>query len=118
MFPKHEYVRSKRLMAAYRLIPCQNCGRDDGTVCGAHSNQGRHGKGKGIKADDNQAASLCFACHLELDQGRGLSEEERQTLWAKAQAKTFRELLARGLWPVEVPFPNIDTAHLEKWKDQ
>lgn len=108
MFPKHQYIRSPKLMEAYRKIPCQRCGRDDGTVCGAHSNQGQHGKGKGIKADDNMAASLCHACHMEIDQGSKLSEIERVQEWTKAQAKTFRELLARGLWPVGVPFPVID----------
>lgn len=118
MFPKHQYVRSKKLMAAYRMIPCQNCGRDDGTVCGAHSNQGAHGKGKSIKADDNQAASLCHTCHAELDQGRHLSEQERKTMWEKAQSKTFQELLARGLWPVDVPFPEIDTSHLGVWQER
>ena len=107
MFPKREYIRSKQMMAAYRLIPCQHCGRADGTVCGAHSNQGEHGKGRGIKADDNQAASLCHGCHCELDQGPRLTREERMTLWAQAQARTVRVLLSRGLWPVNVPIPDI-----------
>ena len=115
--PKHAYIRSKHLMVAYRAIPCQHCGRDDGTVCGAHSNQGAHGKGKGIKADDHQAASLCHSCHMELDQGRALSEMERLAMWRKAQAKTFQTLLARGLWPVEVPFPEIDTSLLEQYQE-
>jgi hypothetical protein len=116
MFPKHQYIRSPKLMEAYRKIPCQRCGRDDGTVCGAHSNQGQHGKGKSIKADDNQAASLCHRCHTEIDQGSKLSEAERVVEWSKAQAKTFRELLARGLWPVDVPFPEIDTSLLGRYE--
>lgn len=107
MYPKHQYIRSRQLMAAYRLIPCQICGAFDGTVCGAHSNQGRHGKGKGIKADDNQAASLCYRCHFAIDQGHSYSQSDRVTLWAQAQAKTVRELLARGLWPSAVPIPDI-----------
>lgn len=106
MFPKHQYIRSRKMMEAYRLIPCQRCGRADGTVCGAHSNQGQHGKGRSIKADDNQAASLCHSCHYEIDQGSSLSRDERTKLWEQAQAKTVRELLSRGLWPMNVPIPD------------
>jgi hypothetical protein len=45
-FPKRQYVRSKKLMAAYREIPCQNCGIADGTVCGADG--WGYGRGKGM----------------------------------------------------------------------
>ena len=104
-FPKHDYIRSPALMKAYRLIPCQNCGRDDGTVCGAHSNTGADGKGRAIKADDNCAASLCSKCHYEIDQGPNLSQSERVMLWIRAHVKTVRTLLARDLWPRGVPIP-------------
>lgn len=107
MFPKHSYVRSQKLMDAYRRIPCQHCGRDDGTVCGAHSNQGAHGKGRGIKADDNRAASLCSLCHHAIDQGRILTAAERLAVWWDAHVKTVRTLLAHGLWPANVPVPDI-----------
>jgi hypothetical protein len=106
-FPKHEYVRSKALMEAYRAIPCQHCGRFDGTVCGAHSNTQRDGKGKGIKGDDNKAASLCWVCHIDLDQGSRLSREERETMHENARRKTVAELLRRGLWPMGVAIPDI-----------
>lgn len=110
MFPKHDYVRSAPLMKAYRAIPCQHCGRDDGTVAGAHSNWGVHGKGKGIKADDNRAASLCSTCHVPLlDQGSRLSRTARMALWWRAHVRTVRLLLARGLWPAGVPIPDTDT---------
>lgn len=33
----------------------------------AHSNQLKHGKGMGIKADDNWGAFACAACHDVLD---------------------------------------------------
>lgn len=113
MFPKHQYIRSNKLMRAYRMIPCQNCGAFDGTVCGAHSNQSMHGKSMGRKADDNMAASLCHTCHSELDQGKHLTEAQRVEMWNKCHAKTFRELLARGLWPVDVPFPEVGKELLE-----
>lgn len=104
-YPKHEYVRSPKLMQAYRKIPCQACGIDDGTVAGAHSNQAAHGKGRGIKASDDQAASLCHACHHAIDQGRSMSRSERVRVWADARVKTVAELLKRGLWPADVPLP-------------
>ena len=105
MIPKFDYIRSPRLMQAYRKIPCQSCGVDDGTVCGAHSNQAEHGKGRGIKASDVYAASLCHACHMAVDQGRSMSRQERLTVWTYAREKTVRELVRQGLWPMDVPVP-------------
>lgn len=104
---KHQYIRSPALMKVYRLIPCQHCGREDGTVCGAHSNQLSDHKGRGIKSDDNTCASLCAICHGDLDQGSRLSREERIELHSSAMHKTVRELLKRGLWPLEIPLPDI-----------
>jgi hypothetical protein len=106
-FPKTQYIRSQKLMQAYRKIPCQHCGIDDGSVCGAHSNQAEHGKGRSIKASDDQAASLCHACHHAVDQGRSMSRSERVKVWADAHVKTVRELVRRGLWPLDVPVPDI-----------
>lgn len=102
---KHQYIRSKKLMEAYREIPCQNCGIADGTVCGAHSNWAAHGKGKAIKADDNRVASLCHRCHGELDQGSHLTKTERVELWTAAHERTVKELNRLGLWPKNVPQP-------------
>ncbi len=109
-FPKHVYVRSKKLMEAYRKIPCQNCGIDDGTVCGAHSNYLADHKGKGIKADDNRAASLCHACHMALDQGRLTTKEQRQQAWWSAHTHTINELVYRRLWPESIPIPDVSAS--------
>jgi hypothetical protein len=106
MRPKFTYTRSKKLMEAYRAIPCQHCGRDDGTVCGAHSNQSRHGKGRGIKASDIYCASLCSRCHSAIDQGRSLSQDDREAIWEKAHEQTWKELVIGGLWPVDIPLPD------------
>ena len=81
--------RNKRLLEIARNFPCQHCGIDDGTVVAAHSNQLRDGKGKGIKASDYRIASLCFKCHLELDQGKNLSKAERLEMWEEAHRKTI-----------------------------
>jgi hypothetical protein len=106
-YPKHEYVRSKLLVETYRKIPCQICGRDDGTVCAAHSNWSGHGKGKGIKADDDRCASLCYTCHSSLDQGKTLTHDDKRSLWEMAHRKSVRELLERGLWPKSIRIPDI-----------
>ena len=101
-FPKHKYIRSAELMRNAREIPCQHCGIDDGTVVGAHTNWGG-GKGRGIKANDNLIASLCFECHSELDQGKTLNKEQRQEMWQNAHIKTVDKLVKLGLWPDNVP---------------
>lgn len=92
-YPKTAYVRSPALMKAYRLLSCQNCGADDGTVCGAHSNWAEHGKGRGIKASDDKCASLCFTCHSALDQGNA-SKELKRDMWFRAHTKTIDGLIA------------------------
>lgn len=105
--PKHDYVRSETLMRAYRMIPCQNCFANDGTVCGAHANWGEFHKGMGVKADDNRCASLCWKCHAVIDQGMTLSETEKKLAWSIAHARTVALLCSLGLWPADVPIPDI-----------
>lgn len=108
---KTVYVRSDELRAAYRRIACQNCMRNDGTVCCAHANWAAYGKGKSIKASDDRGASLCFECHSGLDQGRELSREERRLIWEAAHRRTVLELVARGFWPSDVPVPPLPEAN-------
>lgn len=85
--------RNKKLLEIVRKSPCQNCGSQDGSVCAAHSNQSKHGKGMGIKASDAAIAALCAACHHQVDQGLHLSRAERLELWNEAHAKTLRWLI-------------------------
>jgi len=92
-YQKFTYTRSKRIMELYRTIPCQHCGAQDGTVCGAHSNQAKHGHGRGIKASDEYCASLCHQCHYTLDQGKGLTRDEKVSMWDRAHKKTMDILL-------------------------
>lgn len=102
-FPKRQYVRSKRLLVAYRLIPCQHCGAQDGTVVAAHG--WGAGRGGAVKADDNKCASLCFACHSELDQGRLWSKSQRKAIWEAAHLRSVAKLVESGLWPKDIPVP-------------
>lgn len=113
---KFAYVRSKLLMKAYRKLRCHGwlCRRDDGTVCGAHSNWAIHGKGRGIKASDDRCASLCYICHSALDQGNLLSESQKQRMWWSAHVSTVTELVRLGFWPADVPTPDIEH-YPEQW---
>lgn len=88
--------RNKKLLEILRSFSCQHCGKQDGTVVAAHSNQLRDGKGKGIKASDYRVASLCFMCHAELDQGKNLSKAERLEMWEEAHRKTIGLLFDNG----------------------
>lgn len=105
MIAKFTYTRSKALLKACREIPCQNCGVADGTVCAAHSNQARHGKGRSIKASDQFVASLCHKCHVDLDQGAHMTRGQREAMWDNAHRNTVRLLVRLGLWPKDVPIP-------------
>ena len=88
--------RNPDLLRVVRLLPCQSCGIEDGTVVAAHSNQLRHGKGRGLKAHDWRIAALCYRCHMDLDQGSGSREEKKRT-WQDAHEQTLHELFLRGL---------------------
>ena len=107
--PKATYIRSKALREAYRLIPCQACGANDGTVVCAHANEGWAGKGMGIKASDENGASLCFACHSRLDQGSDMTRDERRAFWLAAHLKTIPALVAAGHWPKDIQVPALTT---------
>ena len=81
--------RDRKLLDVIRQSPCQACGREDGTIVAAHSNQLRDGKGRGIKAHDYRIAALCHTCHLEIDQGAKLSKAERIETWEEAHRRTI-----------------------------
>ena len=102
-FPKHAYIRSKKLLMAVASLNCQSCGAVH-MVQAAHSNWGG-GKGRSVKADDNLVAALCLKCHHEIDQGKTLTKAERQEKWEKAHKKTVQALLEQNLWPDNVPVP-------------
>lgn len=89
--------RNKKLLEVARLLPCQICGIEDGTVVAAHSNQLRDGKGRGLKASDFRIASLCFRCHAEADTSSTLTKVARIEMWEQAHRATIGELFERGL---------------------
>ena len=66
------------------------CCSDPDTVVAAHSNSQRHGKGRGIKAEDCYTVWACHACHSWLDQGGG-SRQERESAFAWGWERQVRE---------------------------
>jgi len=88
--------RNKRLLEIVRESPCQICGKQDGTVVAAHSNQQRDGKGMGIKAHDYRIAALCFTCHADIDQGKTLSKQQKFDAWDTAHFRTIGWLFEMG----------------------
>lgn len=74
-----------------------HCGANDGTTVWAHSNQGEHGKGMGIKANDAMGMLLCSTCHFQLDQGLAMTKEERREFTYRNICKTHLRLWQEGL---------------------
>lgn len=77
------YLQACRGELCFIRIPGVCIGGMDTTVP-AHSNQSRHGKGMGIKADDRFTVPACYACHAEIDQGSHFTREEKFALWNAA----------------------------------
>jgi hypothetical protein len=89
--------RNKKLLEVARLLPCQHCGIEDGTVVAAHSNQLRDGKGRGLKSSDAMISSLCYNCHSKLDQGKNLNKQQRIDMWEEAHRNTMQAMIEREL---------------------
>lgn len=53
------------------------CCRNPETTVLAHSNQGIHGKGMGLKSGDQYGVWACFTCHQWLDQGKATADAKR-----------------------------------------
>lgn len=87
------YRNRKILDLAHKVHDCQV--RIPGVCIGysvegcepAHSNQAKHGKGAGQKADDNRHVAACHACHVAIDQGAML-KSEKVGYWNAAFVRT------------------------------
>lgn len=61
---------------------CRSRGWSHESVVPCHSNQARHGKGCGTKADNIFTVPGCDACHAWLDQNRvGTPKQEKFDVW-------------------------------------
>lgn len=89
--------RNAPLLGLAQLAPsCMSCNRaNHGQVVAAHSNQGRDGKGLGIKASDAAVAFLCHDCHMHVDQGSAPASV-RLEMWEAAHRATMRWLIESG----------------------
>lgn len=56
------------------------------TVVPAHSNQQRHGKGMGLKADDRYTVPACMSCHAWIDQGPA-DKQTKFAAWDRGYAR-------------------------------
>jgi hypothetical protein len=91
------YRNNKILKGAEHSPYCFGCGKpNDGTIVAAHSNQGRDGKGLGIKSHDFRVAYLCYTCHAEVDGGSG-TQEEKVEKWEQAHRLTIAYLILSGI---------------------
>lgn len=68
-----------------------------GTGEPAHANWAIWGKGGAMKAHDFAFASSCRACHVAIDQGKDLTDFQREYYWTAGHAETMRQLWERGL---------------------
>ena len=88
---KPAVAEGSKYLAACRGEPCFArivgvCWGDTESVVPAHSNQAKHGKSMGRKADHIFTVPMCFACHQWTDQGSA-SREEKFALWDRAYAE-------------------------------
>ncbi|EOF7534999.1 hypothetical protein ACK2JT_000249 [Acinetobacter baumannii] len=79
-------MRDAKRLAAIRKLPCVRCGYPHSQA--AHSNSGKHGKGKGIKASDEFAVPLCHKCHFLFDTYQLGTRTESELLFDQWLEKT------------------------------
>lgn len=83
-------MRSAKRLNAIRKLPCVMCGRTP--VDAAHSNQGAHNKGMGLKACDSKTIPLCRQHHIEYDQLLTMTRSEAVEWFERMLEKTERML--------------------------
>ena len=83
-------MRDAKRLAAVRKLPCVRCGNPNSQA--AHSNSAKHGKGRGIKADDQFTIPLCHRCHQWLDQYQHMNRDESKVWFMRMLGKTERML--------------------------
>lgn len=96
----------QKLRDAARGESCIRCGRNDGTVVGAHYTGARrlsYGGGLGKKVHDLVMAHLCSTCHAWMD----CASREKDKQWEHSEEflhccmLTILRLMARGVLTVK-----------------
>ncbi|MDR5801185.1 DUF1364 family protein [Caballeronia sp. LZ001] len=84
---KPTVAEGSKYLEACRGEPCYlrflGCFGDSETVVPCHSNQSKHGKGMGKKADHKYTVPGCMWCHAKLDQSP-LARESKVAVWDSA----------------------------------
>ena len=83
-------MRNPKRLAAIRTLPCVRCGKPDSQA--AHSNSAKHGKGRGIKADDSFTVPLCHVCHSDFDQYKLGNRAESEAMFDQWLVRVDRML--------------------------
>ena len=77
------------------------CNYDPSTVVWAHSNQGVHGKGMGLKAKDEHGAYACYPCHMTYDRQKNRPKDlplsEVEDAFTMGMLKSRQILKDKGL---------------------
>ena len=84
-------MRDAKRLAAIRKLPCIRCGNPDSQA--AHSNSAKHGKGRGIKADDSFTVPLCHVCHSDFDQYKLGNRAESEAMFDQWLVRVNRMLV-------------------------
>ena len=79
-------MRDAKRLAAIRKLPCVRCGYPYSQA--AHSNSSKHGKGRGIKANDLYTVPLCYVCHAAFDKFELGTRQESELLFDQWLEKT------------------------------
>lgn len=84
--PKKRAGHEPKYLAACRGETCflqipGICRDELETVVPCHANWSAYGKGMGIKAKDIYTVPGCFRCHLCLDQGFSLTDDQKRATW-------------------------------------
>lgn len=90
------YRNKKWLAAVGQIEACVLCGRWGVQV--AHRNEG---KGIGLKVDDSLTAALCPECHANIDNGKGMTRDERRAAMDRAIVLTLQQLTRGGRLKVQ-----------------
>lgn len=88
--PKDGRYISEAWRRAVAGLPCVFCGQPSQA---AHRNEG---KGLGLKTDDCLTAAICPREHAEIDQGSGMTREQRRARMDEAIVLTVRALVRAG----------------------
>lgn len=89
-FAKKQHYRNPKLTAFARGRDCTMhspwCNGNPETSVWCHSNELRHGKGKGVKAHDLFGFIGCSGCNSWYDDGPAPREEKQEAFWRAWEA--------------------------------